>query len=436
MKPLPLFALCLVLSGCQCGMDVPVPVTLRIRNETSQAIFVDATDDTLGLRVQRRVRGQWYAFVEAPPCECLACDSICGGCTCSVPPRPSRVRKLLPRTSIERSWEGFVQVDQTAPCRSGSGEIQGCLETEVPSVDETFRLEFCYAVSVPFAGPTDGSTPVPGTLPEDAQECVRQEFTPADGVVEVRPLPPPPCTEGSECTSSGTLCLGGFCTATCPAHAFPSLGGAWQVRVLEPEEQGVSGFFDVRVGTDGRRRFTGAGTLTSVRYAQETLTLQLARPASPAGEHKASLSLALPAEAVLPLQAGEGLTVHVVDASTSMLPEKRALTLRDTAGNLLLAADPGQLGAVLSAEETAPFSVVLLPASVGCEDTPCGKRVFRRTEFRWGASAWALEPGEGKDLAGAKATWYALNLANSEYRSDACPLKSVMPYVLVQRRGE
>ncbi|MDC0708344.1 hypothetical protein POL68_07660 [Stigmatella sp. ncwal1] len=436
MKPLPLLVLCLVLSGCQCGMDVPVPVTLRIRNETSQAIFVDATDDTWGLRVQRRVRGQWYSFVEAPPCECLACGSICDGCACSAPPRPSRVRKLLPSTSIERSWEGIVQVDQTASCRNSSGEIQGCLEADVPPVDETFRLEFCYAVSALSAGPTDGSTPVPGKLPDDAQECVRQEFTPADGVVEVRPLPPPACTEGTECASSGTLCLGGFCTATCPAHVFPALGGAWQVRVLEPEEQGVPGFFSVRVGADGRRRFTGSGTLTSVRYAQETLTLQLARPASPSGEHKASLAFALPSEAALPLQAGEGLTVLVVDASTDLLPENRALTLHDTAGNLLLAADPGQLGAVLGTGETAPFAVTTLPAPVGCEDTPCGKRVFFRSEVRWGTSVWSLDPGQGKDIAGAKATWYALNLANSEYRSDACPLKSVMPYVLVQRRGE
>ncbi|SEN09039.1 hypothetical protein SAMN05444354_13063 [Stigmatella aurantiaca] len=436
MKPLPLLLLCLMASGCQCGPEVPVPVTLRIRNETSQAIFVDATDDTLGLRVQRRVRGQWYSFVEAPPCECLACDSICGGCACSVPVRPSRVWKLLPEVALEREWEGFVQVDETASCRDDSGALQGCLKPEVPSVDETFRLELCYAVSVPSAGPTDGSAPVPGQLPADAQHCVRQEFTPAEGVVEVRPLPPPPCTEGAACTAPGTLCLEGVCTATCPTHAFPALGGAWQVRVLEPEEQGVPGFFTVRASPGTRRSFTGAGTLTSVRYAQGTLTLHLSRPAVPSGEHKASVSFALPVEAALPLQAGEGVTVHVVDASSDELPENRALTLRDTAGTLLLAADPGQLGAVLSADETAPFAVAPLPAPVGCEDTPCGKRIFHRTGFRLGTGVWELRPGETVELSDPKATWHALNLANSEFLSGACPLKSVMSYVLVQRRGE
>jgi hypothetical protein len=435
MKPLPLLLVCLVASGCQCGPDVPVPVTLRIRNETSQAIFVDATGDTLGLRVQRRVRGQWYSFVEVPPCECLACDSICGGCSCSGSTRPPRVWKLLPGASLERSWEGIVQVDETASCRDSAGQLQGCLKPEVPSVDETFRLELCYAVSVPSVGPTDGSAPVPGSLPVDAQRCVRQEFTPADGVVEVRPLPPPPCTEGTGCADPGTLCLEGVCTATCPAHAFPALGGAWQVQVLEPEEQGVPGFFSLRTGPGGRRAFTGSGTVTSVRYAQGTLTLQLARPAVPSGEHKASVSFALPLEAALPLRAGEGVTVHVADASTDERPGNRALTLRDTAGDLLLAADPGQLGAVLAPDETSPFAVATVPEAVGCEDTPCGRRVFHATGFRLGTSVTVLRPGEGGELSNPKATWKALNLANSESLSGACPLKSVMPYVLVQQRG-
>jgi hypothetical protein len=436
MKPLPLLLLCLVASGCQCGPEIPVPVTLRIRNETSQAIFVDATDGTLGLRVQRRVRGQWYSFVEAPPCECQACDSICGGCSCPAPARPPRVWKLLPGAALERAWEGIVQVDETASCRDDSGALQGCLKPEVPSVEETFRLELCYAVSVPSVGPTDGSAPVPGQLPVETQRCVRQEFTPEGGVVEVRPLPPPPCTEGAACADPGALCLEGVCTATCPAHAFPALGGAWQVRVLEPEEQGVPGFFTVRSGPGTRRVFTGSGTLTSVRYAQGTLTLQLARPAMPSGEHKASVSFALPVEAALPLRAGEGVTVHVVDAASDALPENRALTLRDAAGTLLLAADPGPLGAVLNAEETAPFAVAPLPTPVGCEDTPCGKRVFFRTGVRLGTAERELRPGEAGELSDTKATWRALNLAHSEFLSDSCPLKRVMPYVLVQQRGE
>jgi hypothetical protein len=344
------------------------------------------------------------------------------------------VLKVLPGTAVERTWSGFVHTSRST---SGCGlfpERSTCMEEQVPPLDEPFRLQLCYAVAVPGLGPTDGSAPVPGLFPVESQICVQQEFLIADGQAEIRPQPPAPCTQDSECTVPA-LCLEGVCTTTCPANTFPPVGGAWQVRVLEPEEQGVSGFFSRSTGAGGRRILTGTGTLTSVRYSNGTMTLQLARPAAPSGEYKASLAISVPSEAAVALNVGEALAVRVVDASTSSLPENRAVTIRDATGALLLAADPAQLGALLTTEDTKPFSVVSLPGSVGCEDTSCGKRAFQRTEFQAGTSAVALKPGESKEVVAASATWLVLNLSNSTYRSTSCTLKSQLPYVVLNRRA-
>ena len=435
MRPVHALLLCLVVTGCQCGgPGTPTAVTLRIRNGTSQDVFVDATDATVGLRVQRSVGEQWFTFVEAPPCPCLACDAICDGCgSCAQAEPLRRVQRIPPGATLERAWSGFVQVDQTASCRDPAGELQGCLEPEVPPLDETFRLQFCYGASVPGVGSVEEGVPVPGVIPDESTVCVQQEFTVSDGVVEVGPKPSPPCTLDTECTSPA-VCLERVCTTTCPAHDFPSVGGTWQVRVLAPEEQGVPGFFATSTGTGNRRISTGTGTLTSVRYSNGTMTLQLSRVAAPAGEYKATLSIAVPAEASVALRVGEQLAVRVVDASTSSIPENRALTLRDGAGGLLLAADPGLLGAILGPEDTKPFTVTSLPGTVGCEDTSCGKRSFLRTEFRAGTAVLALEPGDAKEVVAASATWSVINLSNSAYRSTSCSLKSLMPYVLVNRR--
>jgi hypothetical protein len=436
MRPVLALLLCLAVTGCQCGgTDTPTPVTFRIRNTTSQDVFVDATDQTVGLRVQRRVGDAWFTFVEAPPCPCLACEAICDGCTeCNQAEPIRRVQRIPPGESLERAWTGFVQVDQTASCRDPSGELQSCLQPEVPPLDETFRLQFCYGASVPGVGSIEPGVAIPGVIPDESVVCVQQEFTVSDGTVEVGPKPSPPCTMDLECPAPA-VCLESVCTTTCTAHGFPSVGGTWQVRVLAPEEQGVPGFFVTSTGTGNRRISVGTGTLTSVRYSNGTMTLQLARAAVPAGEYKATLSIAVPAEAAVALKVGEQLSVRVVDASTSSLPENRALTLRDARDNLLLAADPALLGAVLGPDDIRPFTAVAtLAATVGCEDTSCGKRSFRRTEFRVGTAVLALKPGESEEVVATGATWFVLNLSNSGYRSTSCSLKSLMPYVLVNRR--
>jgi hypothetical protein len=437
MRPVHFLLLCLAVTGCQCGSEaVPNPVTLRIRNDTSQAIFVDASGGRQGLTVQRRQEQAWSTFVEEAGCECQTCERHCDSdCFCPAEaPRAPLVLKIPPGATVERVWSGFVHtIEEVSACGVSPGQSDTCLEEDVPPLDETLRVQLCYALSVPGLGPTDGSAPVPGIFPAESQVCVHQEFITADGEVEIRPPPPPTCANDTECTEPA-LCLDRVCSTTCPAHEFRPVGGAWQVRVLEPEEQGVPGFFSRGTGPGGRQVLIGTGTLTSVRYSNGTMTLQLARAAAPSGEYKATLALAIPPEAAVALQVGEALAVRVVDASTSSIRDNRALTLRDAAGALLLAADPGQLGAVLASEETSPFTVVPLPGAVGCEDTTCGKRAFLRTEFRGGTTAVALEPGESQEVVVASATWNVINLSNSAYRSTSCPLKSQMPYVLLNRR--
>jgi hypothetical protein len=436
MKPIHVFLLCLAVTGCQCGTEAPTPVTLRLRNDTSQAIFVDASAGKQGLSLQRQEGNAWVSFAETIGCECQSCDLHCDSdCQCpAVAPQQPLVLKVLPGTTVERTWSGFVHNSRdVSGCEIFSGSTT-CLDEEVPPLDEPFRLQLCYAVAVPGLGPTHGSAPVPGVFPVESQICVQQEFLVADGQAEIRPQPPAPCTQDSECTVPA-LCLEGVCTTTCPANTFPPVGGAWQVRVLEPEEQGVSGFFSRSTGAGGRRILTGTGTLTSVRYSNGTMTLQLSRPAAPSGEYKASLAIAVPPEVAVALNVGESLAVRVVDASTASIPENRAVTIRDATGALLMAADAAQLGAILPSEDTQPFTIVSLQGSVGCEDTSCGKRAFRRTEFRAGTSAVALKPGESKEMVAASATWLALNLSNSAYRSTSCALKSQLPYVVVNRRG-
>jgi hypothetical protein len=436
MKPIHVFLLCLAVTGCQCGTEAPTPVTLRLRNDTSQAIFVDASAGRQGLSLQRQEGNAWVSFAETLGCECQSCDRHCDSdCLCPAEaPQQPLVLKVLPGTTVERTWGGVVHSSRdTSGCEIFSGSTT-CLYEEVPPLDEPFRLQLCYAVAVPGLGPTNGSAPVPGVFPVESQICVQQEFLVADGQAEIRPQPPAPCTQDSECAVPA-LCLEGVCTTTCPANTFPPVGGAWQVRVLEPEEQGVSGFFSRSTGAGGRRILTGTGTLTSVRYSNGTMTLQLSRPAAPSGEYKASLAISVPPEVAVALNVGESLAVRVVDASTSSIPENRAVTIRDATGALLLAADPAQLGAILPSEDTQPFTVVSLQGSVGCEDTSCGKRAFQRTEFRAGTSAVALKPGESKEMVAASATWLVLNLSNSTYRSTSCTLKSQLPYVVVNRRG-
>lgn len=434
MRPVHVILLCLVLTGCQCGPEVATPVTLRIRNTSSEPLFVDATDGRMGLNVQRRVGEAWFDFVETPPCECLSCDRVCDDtCVCPKVETVRQVLKVPPGGTFEREWSGAVLADSVGSCRSDPVGGPACLKSDVPTLDERFRVRLCYANTAPGVGPTDGSAPVPGVLPESGTVCTEREFTVTDGTVELGPLPARPCQWDTEC-QGGAVCLEGVCTNSCPAHDYPAVGGAWQVYVSEPEELGVPGFFTVSF-SGARRIHEGTGTLSSVRYANGSVTLQLSRPAQPSGDAKATLTATLPPDSAVPLVVGERLTVRVVDASNSSNPTNRALVVRDAEGFLLLAADPAQAVAVLGASDTQPLTVAALPSTEGCEATPCGKRVYFRTEFRAGTTVAALAPGERADFVANGASWSVLNVSNAEQRGASCPVGRRMPYVLTNRRA-
>jgi len=261
------------VGGCRCGADVASPVTLRIKNTNNDPIYVDATGGALGMQVQRNVLGNWIGFVEQPPCACLACEQICRGCDCQPRQKENLVQKVPGGGALERPWNGIVQVEGVSSCGAVIGGTS-CLKAEIPSVDETFRVRFCYAPSAPgINDTTDGGTPVAGTLKPDSLLCVNREFRVADGVVEVSPAKGADCTSHAQCQGDGgtSLCFNGACTTSCPANDFPQLGGTWAVSVPEQDDLGFFNFT-----TEGQNKiYSGTGTVSSVRYDNNITTLRL-----------------------------------------------------------------------------------------------------------------------------------------------------------------
>lgn len=423
-----LVLLCCALTGCRCGPEAPTPVTFRFKNTSRGPVFVDDSDGRMGMVVQRNVDGQWLSFVEAPRCACLACDQVCGGCNCDLSAPAPRVRRIEPGTTLERRWTGVVQVNGTAGCAGSLVSGSSCLYPENPPLEETFRIHACYSPSAPGVEPTDGG-PVPGTLPSDSILCVDREFRPIDGVVEVSPLRGADCTDHAQCRGKDELCFAGACTAACPAHEFPALGASWQVRILEPDDQG---FFTVSQGPP--KRWSGAGTVSSVLYQNGTLTLRLTRTGSSGEVLSGALFITLPEGVAVPLTPGTPLSATVIDGSSEENPENRAVVLRDGDGRLVLAAETGQQGRILTNDELSPFSVQVGSAIVGCSHDECGKRLFGLTSFEVAGERAELSPGEEGVLVSEGASYRAVNVSNAWYGSTHCELKAVAPYVLLRER--
>jgi hypothetical protein len=416
------------LAGCRCGPDVPTPVTLRLKNTSRGDLFVDDSDARLGLRVQRRVGGEWLSFVEAPRCACQACELVCDGCACDAGSTEPLVRKLAAGQSLERTWPGTVQVSGTGSCSGSFVAGPACLTAENPPVDETFRLELCYAPEASGAAEGDGGS-VSGTLPAASVACVTREFKPLDGVVEVSPLRGADCTAHADCKGKGELCFGGACTTACPSTGFPEVGAAWQVRVQEPNDQG---FFTV-AQTDAGRLYTGTGKVGSVQYQNGTMTVWLERPAVPAGTWRGAVFLTLPPGSSVPLSAGPTVVARLLDHSSATSYDDRALTFRELDGGLILAADSAQGRALLGAADTAPFSVAPGPDVVACQHDDCGKRLYYQTRFTGGPTEVLLEPGKTALSPVAGATYQLLNVADYRYESTFCPLKALSPYAILRQ---
>ncbi len=420
--------LLLCLAACQCGIPgAPTPVTVRVKNGLGSPIFVDATAGELGVRIQRKVGGQWSSFVEAPPCECLACDRICGGvCSCPTDESPRKVVMIPEGKTQERQWSGVVQLSGRGSCFRSPD----CLAPQNPPVNETFRAQLCYALSVPGVKGVDAGTPVPGALPEEGTICTATEFQVQDQEVEVAPTEGRSCTGHVQCILPGEYCFGGACTAACPSNDFPTVGPGWQIRIPEPDN---SGFFAV-AQSGGRTVYTGKGTASSVSYQNGTMILRLSRPAPGGGNLVGTLYVTLPPGVAVPLTQGETLDVKVVDGSATMNPDNRAALIRSADGALLLAADSAQNGFLLSSADTAPFTVSSVENFVGCEQTECGKRLFKPTLFVSSLGDLELRPGRAAQQVVANATFNLLNVGNGSYASTRCSLTSLAPYAIANAR--
>lgn len=427
------FVLGFCFTACRCGPDTATPVTFRIKNSLSTPIFVDQSDGRAGLVVQRGVFGEWHSFVEQPPCECMSCDLVCGGCECAVEPPPAMVMKIEPGGTFEREWSGVVLQDSNASCPDTLIQGPPCLKSENAPLDEEFRVEFCYAPSSQGADDAEPGVTVPGSLPKDSILCVQEPFRIQDGLVELTPTRGAECSRHEDCTGSGELCFSGACTTACPATGYPTLGSGWEVRIPEPQNMG---FFTYSVvGED--ERYTGTGKLTSVQYENNTMTLFLVE-VLPNGANGAggAVYVTLPPGAAVPLTVGEILSVTVVDRSTDKNPENRGVVIRDQGGMLLLAAETGQKNRVLEDAEIAPVTVSRTAEIVGCQHGECGKNRFHTTRFSFGMEAVELEPGQSAEVVAAQNTWQVVNVWNSTYDGTWCTFDQLMPYVIVNVRAQ
>jgi hypothetical protein len=425
-------ALTFAVASCHCGGDTPTPVTIRVKNTLADGIWVDQSNRQLGVEVQRSAVGAWVPFTESLPCACLACDQVCD-CSCDAG-NPPRVMKVAGGGSAERVWEGTVQQDGTATCGSLFGG-KACFRPDIPSLDETFRARLCYALGPPVgtADPGDAGIPVAGRLDPSALLCVTADFRPQDGVVELSPQVGSGCQSHSECNvDAGELCFGGACTTGCPATGFPEYGTAWFVAASLTDQ----GFFTVT--TSGSTTISeGTGTLTQVTVNNGTMILSLSRPASGGGNLLGSIYLTVPAAYFPVLFRNETLSVKVVDASTTQLRNNRALTIRDAAGKLILAMDPGLPAPILGTADTSPFSVAASPDIAGCDLQSCGKRLHFRTAFGGAAAdagaALLLDPGAGSTVVAGGLTYKLLNVADNRPASLCSATPQVASLAVAQR---
>lgn len=422
----PLLLLSFAAGACRCGPDTVTPVTVRVKNNARSPLWVDATDSRLGVSIQRRVNSEWFSFVEQPACECRSCDQVCGGCDCAQP--ISRVVRINAGQSVERTWEGFVQLESVGSCGFLAGPE--CLNEEIPAVDETFRAELCYALSVPVALQADAGVAVVGRISEDGRTCVTQEFTVSDGVVELSPSQGAACSAHSDCKGQEELCLDGQCTTACPTNNFPQPGTGWQFTIDEPDDQG---FFSLAQNGDDRI-YTGTGTVSSVRYDNAVMTLRLARSAGAAGVLQGAVYVQLPGTHAVSFNVNETVSVTLFDKSTAANFGQRAIVIRDAAGVLLLAADTAQRERVLDDAATAPFAVNTEGEIAGCAPTDCGKQLQSLTTFSHGAKQTIVDPGDAPRVVVNGAAYRLLNISNARYSNTVCPLEKFTAYAILNTR--
>ncbi len=424
MRPLVASFLIVLAVGCRCGGTDPKSITLRVKNTSNAPIFVDDTNNALGLGVQRAIAGSWLGFEDTLACECRTCDLTCDStCSCADGGSTNFVRKIQPGDTFERTWTGVVHVTSTSQCNTA------CLAPENAPTDEGFNLQLCYQSEVLGVSLPDGGR-LAAAYPKPDQTCVDKQFRIADGLVELSPAKGTVCTQQSDCRGVGELCLGGACTASCPANGFPVLGAGYALRIDSSDQ----GFFTT-AKLDAGSVSTGTGDVTSVIYNGGTMTVRLKRTGTAGETLTAAVYVTLPMGQAAPVPQGAKVTVKLIDGSTQTNQENRALVIREATGALLFAADHAQQGTLLKADDTAPFTVASTPLIIGCRFNECGRQLFFKTKFSNAPVESNLEPGKAALLTVPQGAFRALNVTDSSFATTTCKLFDIRPFAIWREKA-
>jgi hypothetical protein len=417
-------ALAFLASACSCGRLPATTVTFKVKNKLTWPVFVHDEFNHLGTIVQKDDSGVWTDLREFAACACEECAEACGRCTCFG--ESSIARRIGPGESLERTWSGeFREQDQTT-CLGGKVP---CVGSRLPAQPGHYRVKVCYASSLSVA-PT-GKDRFPADFPSSALTCSHREFElPASGPVEVATIEPPGCRATSEC-EKGQLCQQGHCSSGCLPHAVPPLGGDWTVEVGGIDDRG---FFEVTADPKTQAKtYLGTGKVSSVRFSSGTTNLTLIRYDAIGIDYTATFYYTLPGKRAVPFAVGDALEVVLVEFPAGDRKLARGLTLRQ-GGALLLAADNGRGGPVLSAQQIAPFEVSVDGESFACMGGDCGRRVHRKVTFRAGEKRETVEPGKTALFNVGAASFDAVAVGNYRDEVQGCGTSPSAPYVFMQKR--
>ena len=408
------------VAGCRCSPPTPQPVTLRVVNSTRSPIYVEGTSGRLGLKIQRDVNGSLFGFDDLA-CPCRFCSSACTS-TCSCPDAGAdQVFRIEAGKTAERSWDGVVQVSGFSNCGT-----EGCLDQQNAPLNERFTLELCFSPQRPSGVSFNDAGVGAGTLPMVTTTCTTKQFAPQDLEVEIGPARGNACTATTECKGTGELCLDGACTTGCPANEFPAVGAEWILSIASPDNMG---FFEMSAHGAMGNEFAGTGTLTSVSYQANTLSLSFSRPGPISGERlTGAVQIKLPVGTGAPLMSGRQVSAILIDDGVAMNPS-RAFVMKDVlTGEVLLAADMGQDGRLLQPADLGPFKVEDRAVAIGCSQTSCGRLLFFPLRFSAGTSSIELLPGSQGELTIGAGRWSFLNVSSGAYDTTRCPVKDLRPW--------
>jgi hypothetical protein len=391
---------------------------MRVVNATKDPLYVDS--NSLGLTVRREVNGQFYGF-DDQACVCRSCQSACDH-TCLCPDAGSpMVRKVGAGDTTARDWDGVVQVSGSSVCTDDGT----CLSPENAPLNEPFSLELCYAAQRPNGVQFNDAGVGLGRVPATSRTCVNKTFLLQDGVVEIGPQRGAACVTSADCKGTDELCFDGACTAGCPANDFPTLGSNWSLIVASPDNMG---FFTQSPRGTGKQ-FSGTGTITSVVYVGTSLQVSLTRPGLPNEQLTGKFTVQLPPMTGAPLQVGATVDVTVVDDGQKT--PTRAVVVRDPGNNtLLLAADMGQDGALLTAADLAPFTITSDETPIGCTQDGCGKQLFFSRTVSSGAVKVSVQPGKTGSLTLSSGRWTVLSVSNGKYPTTRCDFSEIRPWMM------